>query len=94
MTDSQRLAHILGVVRTAARQLVGADGVTFVLREGDDCAYLEEDAIAPLWKGCRFPMRQCISGWVMMRLHTAGHVGGRALTRRSDWDVHHKSLLI
>ncbi len=55
----------MGVVRSAARELTGADGATFVLREGDLCYYAEEDAIAPLWKGKRFPMDVCISGWVM-----------------------------
>ena len=53
------------MIRTAARQLTGADGATFVLREGDHCHYTDEDAIAPLWKGLRFPLDQCISGWVM-----------------------------
>src|SRR4029450_2789152 len=46
--------------------LTGADGVTFVLRDGDRCYYADENAIAPLWKGKRFPMSQCISGWVML----------------------------
>ena len=49
----------------AARTLLAADGVTFVLRDGDRCYYAEEDAISPLWKGKRFPMDACISGWCM-----------------------------
>lgn len=53
------------VATQAARNLLEADGVTFVLREGDLCYYAEEDAIAPLWKGRRFPMAACISGWAM-----------------------------
>ena len=66
-----RLAHVQSlddvatVVRTVARQLIGADGVTFVIRDGDLCHYVEEDAISPLWKGQRFPMAMCVSGWVM-----------------------------
>jgi len=56
---------IVAIVRTAARQLTGADGATFVLRDGECCCYVDEDAIGPLWKGKRFPMEQCISGWVM-----------------------------
>lgn len=63
--ESVRLQGVLEHVRTGARQLIGADGVTFVLRDGDQSAYLEEDAIGPLWKGRRVPMRHCISGWVM-----------------------------
>ena len=54
------------IVRSAARQLIGADGVTFILRDGDYCAYVEEDAIGPLWKGQRFPLSACVSGWVMI----------------------------
>ncbi|MFL5301856.1 MAG: GAF domain-containing protein, partial [Anaeromyxobacteraceae bacterium] len=60
------LRGVLEVVRRSARELTGADGVTFVLREGDLVHYAEESAIAPLWKGRRFPASQCISGWVMI----------------------------
>src|ERR1041385_5427766 len=51
------LDRIMAIVRRAARELTGADGATFVLRDGDLCHYADEDAIAPLWKGRRFPMR-------------------------------------
>lgn len=54
------------IVRTTARQLTGADGATLVMREGDMCYYVEEDAIGPLWKGKRFPISACISGWAML----------------------------
>ncbi|HEV2858366.1 MAG TPA: sensor domain-containing diguanylate cyclase [Solirubrobacterales bacterium] len=64
------LAHsvedVQRVVRVAARQLAGADGATFVLRDEDRCFYADEDAIAPLWKGQRFPLEACISGWAML----------------------------
>lgn len=59
------LETIMYIVRKAARKLVNADGATFVLRDNDQCYYADEDAIAPLWKGKRFPMSTCISGWVM-----------------------------
>jgi GAF domain-containing protein len=55
----------MGIVTHAARTLLAADGVTFVLRDGDRCYYAEEDAISPLWKGKRFPMGASISGWCM-----------------------------
>jgi diguanylate cyclase (GGDEF)-like protein len=54
------------VVRVAARRLAAADGATFVLRDEDRCFYADEDAIAPLWKGERFPLSACISGWAML----------------------------
>jgi GAF domain-containing protein len=62
---------IMALVRGAARALTGADGVTFVLREGDTCFYADEDAVAPLWKGQRFPLHTCISGWVMLNQQPA-----------------------
>jgi hypothetical protein len=65
------LAAVQEVVRAAARRLTGADGATFVLRDGDSCHYADEDAIAPLWKGQRFPMSACISGWVMLNRRPA-----------------------
>lgn len=60
------LPAVMAIVRRAARELTGADGATFVLRDGDQCHYAEENAISPLWKGRRFPMNACISGWVML----------------------------
>jgi GAF domain-containing protein len=59
------------VVRTAARMVTGALGATFVLRDGNHCFYADEDAIAPLWAGQRFPMTNCISGWAMLNDQTA-----------------------
>lgn len=60
------LGEVGDIVRQAARRVANADGATFVLRDGDLCFYADEDAIAPLWKGQRFPMQQCISGWAML----------------------------
>jgi diguanylate cyclase (GGDEF)-like protein len=60
------LEQIINIVRTAARRLTGADGASFILREGDNCFYADEDVVSPLWKGQRFPMESCVSGWVML----------------------------
>ena len=68
---SRDLPSIMDIVRRAARALVHADGATFVLRDGDRCFYAEEDAIAPLWKGQRFPLQACISGWAMLNRQPA-----------------------
>ncbi|WP_218151520.1 diguanylate cyclase [Novosphingobium sp. CF614] len=62
---ARNLGQIMEIVRCAARDLTGADGATFVLQENGECYYAEEYAIAPLWKGRRFPMDICLSGWVM-----------------------------
>ncbi|MFK4084847.1 GAF domain-containing protein [Kribbella sp. NPDC020789] len=65
------IAAVAAVVRTVARALTGAQGATFVLREDGNCFYVDEDAIAPLWKGQRFPLTTCISGWAMLNDTTA-----------------------
>lgn len=62
---AKTLAEIVEIVRKAARQITGSDGATFVLRDNGMCYYVDEDAIAPLWKGRRFPMEICIGGWAM-----------------------------
>jgi len=63
---AQELADVQRIVRTAAREILGCDGATFVLRDEGTCVYVDEDAIARLWKGSRFPMESCIGGWAML----------------------------
>ncbi len=65
LSSAQTLDSVKEIVATAARKLIGADGATFILKEGDCCFYVNEDAIRPLWKGKKFPMNACISGWAM-----------------------------
>lgn len=62
---------LMTIVRGAARKLTGADGATFILREKGLCYYADEDAISPLWKGQRFPLENCVSGWSMINRKTA-----------------------
>jgi len=66
LSRAETLEEVQQIVRAAARRLTGADGATLVLRDGDDCVYVDEDAIEPLWKGRRFPLGACISGWSML----------------------------
>ena len=65
LADARALEEIIDIVKRAARAIANADGAAFVLRDGDQCYYVDEDAIGPLWKGRRFPMEICISGWAM-----------------------------
>lgn len=65
LSMARGIEEIMAVVRRSARGLVGADGISFILRDNGRCYYADEDAIAPLWKGQRFPMETCISGWAM-----------------------------
>ncbi len=66
LSKAHDLAQIMKIVRRGARELVGSDGATFVLRDRGMCYYADEDAISPLWKGQRFPLQNCISGWAML----------------------------
>jgi len=66
LSMARDLAAIMSIVRRASRELTDADGASFVLREADSCYYADEDAVEPLWKGGRFPMEGCISGWAML----------------------------
>ena len=70
LSGTRTIEEVAAVVRSAARRISGADGVCFVLRDGDRCWYLDEDAIGPMWKGQRFPMSACISGWAMLHGQT------------------------
>lgn len=55
LSMARDLSTIMNIVRRAARELTGADGATFVLREGDLCHYVEENAIAPCERAADFP---------------------------------------
>lgn len=73
---TEELAHahsemdVAATIRGLARKLAGADGATVVMKRGDRVAYIDEDAIGPLWKGKDFPIEACISGWAIMHRQT------------------------
>jgi len=71
LDSAQTLDEVGEIVRVEARGRTGSQGATFVLREGELCFYADEDAIAPLWKGQRFPITACISGWAMLHDESA-----------------------
>ncbi len=71
LASAQTLDDVTRIVRSSARALTRADGVTFVLKEDDSCYYADEEAIGPLWKGSRFPLQSCICGWAMLNRQTA-----------------------
>ena len=71
LAESQSIDAVIAVIRDTARAISGADGVTFVVRDGEQCHYVDENAVGPLWKGKRFPLSACISGWCMLNRKTA-----------------------
>lgn len=65
LSKCKDLAAIIECIKPATRKLAQADGVTFILTQDDHCLYLDEDAIAPMWKGQTFPDSNCIAGWAI-----------------------------
>ncbi len=67
---AESVADIVACLRSHARGLVGSDGIAVILRDGQTCHYVAEEAIEPLWRGQRFPMSACVSGWAMLNNRT------------------------
>lgn len=66
LSQCRSLNEIVSVLQQTTRDLISADGITVVLRDVDKCYYVEENSIGPLWKGKKFPLAACISGWCML----------------------------
>jgi GAF domain-containing protein len=92
LARAQTLHDIIDIVRSSARAICSADGVTFVLRDGDHCHYVDEDAIGALWKGQKFPMATCISGWAMLNGKTAV-IENIFVDERIPHDVYRKTFV-
>lgn len=71
LSFARTAAEVQAEIRKEARDLLKADGVTFVLRREDAVCYVDEDAIAPLWKGREFPIDRCVSGWAILHRQPA-----------------------
>ena len=65
LADCDTFEDLVASLARKARALIGADGATVVIRRNGRCHYVEEDAIGALWKGCDFPLGECVSGWAM-----------------------------
>lgn len=70
LSTADSVESVTTIVAAAVRDLMDADGATFVLREDAQCFYADEDAVGPLWKGSRFPLTACVSGWAMLHRET------------------------
>ncbi|PXW57743.1 GAF domain-containing protein [Methylobacterium sp. B4] len=60
------LDEMVSALNATGREIAGSDGIAVVLRSGGFCHYVAEDAIMPLWRGSRFRLEECISGWAML----------------------------
>jgi diguanylate cyclase (GGDEF)-like protein len=71
LSHAPSLAAMQRAVPAAARRLTGADGASLILRDGDESVHVDEDAVEPLWKGRRLPLRASIGGWSMLHAQIA-----------------------
>lgn len=65
LAGATSLEEVIEVLRSSARGIVQADGITVVLSDKGHCHYVAEEACGPLWSGQRFPAQTCISGIAM-----------------------------
>ncbi|UYY79676.1 ATP-binding protein [Sphingomonas sp. R1] len=70
LASAKSMDAVVQVLRDFARAAVGAEGIAVVLRDSEHCFYIAEDAVSPLWRGSRFKIEECISGWSMLHLQT------------------------
>jgi L-methionine (R)-S-oxide reductase len=66
LATTESVEDIVAVLRAHTRTIIGSDGVAVILREGERCHYVAEDAVEPLWLGQRYPLTACVSGWAML----------------------------
>lgn len=71
LAGARSLDAVDRVLRAFARRVVGADGIAIILPDGDQCHYVAEDSMEPLWEGQYFPASYCVSGWAMKHRETA-----------------------
>lgn len=62
LLQARDLDTVVTTIVSAARRITGADSAAFIVREGDQGFFAEEDAMQLHWKGSRFPIGQRIEG--------------------------------
>lgn len=92
LAGAKSVDEVVEIVRATARALVGCEGIAVIRRDGDLCHYVEEDAIGPLWKGQKFPMSACISGWAMLNKQTVV-VPDIALDPRIPYELYEETFV-
>jgi PAS domain S-box-containing protein len=74
--------QIAAAMTAGTRRLLGADGASLAVREGDACVHAGEDAIAPLWPGRAPDLASELPGWVVRHAESAAIADVHAETAR------------
>jgi len=56
---------VVAILHTSIREVADADGVTVMLRDGEEIRYISDGCIDPLWRSDRFPLASSIAGSAM-----------------------------
>lgn len=60
------LTELARTVRTAVTGRFGCLGASLVLLDGGQCFHADEDPVAPVWAGQRFPIEECLASWAIL----------------------------
>jgi len=66
LSSATNLEDVAQLVPNTARSLLKADGAALILRQSNDCIYVEEDAVRPFWKGRCIALTECAAGWTIL----------------------------
>jgi signal transduction histidine kinase len=62
--------RVMATVLSVTRKITGAQGAVFIVYEGEQCFFADEDATQPLWKDLYFPIHQRIEGLALQNKQT------------------------
>jgi GAF domain-containing protein len=60
------LTGLAQTVRAAATGRLDCFGASLILLDGDKCFYADEDPMAPVWAGQRFPLAEYLACWAVL----------------------------
>lgn len=69
-TRVDNFSDFQGFLKKAAKRLTASDATSVIMRQGEECRYVDEESDRPLWKGMSFPLSSCISGWSILHAQT------------------------
>jgi len=62
LSEARNSGKVVTILHTCVREVAAADGVTVMLRDGEEVRYLSDGCIEPLWRSERSPLASCIAG--------------------------------
>lgn len=70
LSKAKNEQQIQEIVMIATGEISGSNGVSFILRENDNCYFSNTHSDSPLLKGKRIPAKECLGGLAMLNRQT------------------------